>query len=418
MKKLIILTLILFAMYFGIQVSFRYFSKGFEETYEIKKDEKIYTIYEKYTNEKNIIDNYYFEIKTDSNTFYLQTYKNFGRKQKIVSDLVVYKDNTYECILPVFRGNQIIMDFKCLSNNVIYDYSQIKGRSTELDNFVKNTKEYNVEQFTGKDEVKVQRDYVIAYKNNLSQNHVIAINSYKGIYTINTDNVNTIYDAKPFNVDIYKRPISAYVDNYYLVANYNDKYAFSNFYLINIKNDRITEIKTNYQISFNSYIQGILDKMVYVVDKDNKKQYKIDIDNKTISDITTGNLAGHYNNGEWENIDINVLAREERKFNIKDEIDITDNSYSKIVKVGEYYYFYRQNGRKYQVYRSTVKNKDQLTYLFDVDSYNKIQYVDDYIYYIDGKNINYYSDATGKRTLLSNNELQFNDDLQFIAIKK
>ena len=75
------------------------------------------------------------------------------------------------------------------------------------------------------------------------------------------------------------------------------------------------------------------------------------------------------------------------------------------------YHFVKQNN-KCDVYRSNVQDETNKMYLFTMNSCDaKVLYLDDYIYYVDGNKMKYYSDRTGLRTLLSNNELLHNDTI-------
>ena len=78
-----------------------------------------------------------------------------------------------------------------------------------------------------------------------------------------------------------------------------------------------------------------------------------------------------------------------------------------------YYYLYRKNGNKYDVYRINIQDKSGLIYLFSTQSIDSISYVDDYVYFINDNKIKVYNDKFGIRNLIEYEELEFNEDINF-----
>ena len=91
--------------------------------------------------------------------------------------------------------------------------------------------------------------------------------------------------------------------------------------------------------------------------------------------------------------------------------------YDKVDKVGNYYYLYKKENDHYKVYRADIQNKKLKTYLFNTTDINNIIYLDDTIYYQNG-NTFYYHTNYGERKVITNTELQFNDDISFGVYKK
>ena len=73
-------------------------------------------------------------------------------------------------------------------------------------------------------------------------------------------------------------------------------------------------------------------------------------------------------------------------------------------------YFYKFNGYSYDVYRSDILYKDKLMYVFTTTNLDKIVYLNDYVYFTNGKNILYYSDSTGIRTIVTALDFVTNED--------
>lgn len=416
MEKLFKLLIILLVLYFGIELSFINLNKGYNLEYKIKKDDNTFYIKEVYTQKrKNEINNYYFEIKINDDIFNFQTYKDYKRANYIIKDIEYFSNDNYKCIYLKDKEEKQISDIICLNNGIQYFYKNIPVKEKSVDEFVNNLKGYtkNKENL----ENIIDAKPIIFYRDNIIDNHYLYLENYKGIYLINKkDNVKNI---TLFKNDIYKNEISILNNNYYITADYNQEYNFHEFNLINITNGKKTKIISNDSLSLDSYMQGSIENDVYLFDKSEKKQYRINIKNKTVS------LSGDKSKGieVYKNnmlmTDSAYTAAKEKILFSKYTIDnkFNDKEYEKIEKVGNklsgYYYLYEKDDNKYKVYRVNVQNKKILTYLFTTDDINNVYYYEDYIYYKDGLYIKYYQDLKGTKTLLKDTEFEFNKTINF-----
>lgn len=418
MKKIFGLLITLFIFYFILQICFRYFGKGHIYEYKIK-NEKEFNIKEVFTqNTKNEVDNYYIEIEVENNIFNFQIYDVLKRTTGIIKDIKYFENANYKCILPYLDNNKQFTDMVCKKDNIYYYYSNIKGKDPELDNFA--SEYFDLSIYNDKDEMIKHNKNIYIYNNLPEKNH-ISIDYYKGIYVINSkSNINRI---QIFDKEKYNRDISVILDKYYITADYDEKYEFHKFKIVNIENNKIDEIISDYAISFDSYIQGIVDNEIYLFDKMNKMQYKINIKNKQV--IIVGNEKGIkiYKNGEF----VDGNAYEASQINITFNKYNTDNN-SKIdgyeilgmngnVQSG-YILVYKKVNNVYNVYKINVQNKDIVTYLFTTTDINQIQSDYKNIYYKDGKYIKYFNEINGIKTIIKDNELEFNNGIKFYVYSK
>ena len=241
----------------------------------------------------------------------------------------------------------------------------------------------------------------------MPENNYIAVENYKGLTLFNSKESN----VKIFDKDIYKKPISVFTDKYYVVADYNAEYSFKNFYVANIINGQITNIRSYDEISFDSYIEGVVDGDVYLFDKDAQKQYKISLEYESVEKVGDKDNIKYYD-GKWKTITLSE-ALNEKKFTTYHET----KGYEKTDKIDRYYYFYKKVNNKYLVYRSDKQNKKLKTYLFETSDINSVVYLKDRIYFRNGINFNYYG-KNGVRKILSNTELEFNSDISLGAYAK
>lgn len=416
MKKLFIMLLILFTLYLGIQFAFNFFSPGDSNSYTIEEGNKEFEVYEKsYFASNN--NNYSYSIKTDKTTFNFQIDENFNKENQILKSIKYFNDTKYECILPIFKGNKVVIDVVCYDGNKTTYYYNIKGKNKNLDKFVLDIEEYKLTKFT--DITKSQKiENIDIYKENLVKDHYLALTNYKGVYNISSNFNAIVYNITLFYKDIYNPKISAFINNYYITADYDNEYNFRKFNIIDLVRLDTNTVTTNYKISFDSYIQGIVDNKMYIYDFDNKTQYEIDVEKETVVPYT-GNSLKYYDKGTWTTM-TTADANKGLKFKYE-EVDMTDDKYSRIDKIGEdvgYYYLYKKNGKVYDVYSMDIQNKDSLKYVFSTTSIDNISYADEYVYFINNNKVQLFSHEFGIKNIVEYKELQFNKNLNMHVYSK
>lgn len=425
MKRWFKLLLVMFVLYFIIQGIFKIFGNGHYMEYSVPLNERdSVTIEETYlSNTKDEKDNYYWKIKVNDKEYHIQTYASFGHSAKVVKEVRYYK-GTYECIYPIFKGKKQVMDVLCFDQGTLKNYTNIKGLDAGLDAFVSKLTEQKlyVDQFQDQTTDYKQENEMKVYSENVVDDQYIAVNSYLGLYTINNRNSGTIYEIKLFTDDVYERNLTALTGVYYVSPNYSQEYDFNSLETVNITNNKKDAFSFNFSISYNSYIQGVVDQEIYLIDKSNKKQYKINPKKKTVVEIGNETTpTQYYDRGTWSELSIYDVINSERYFNT-DVYQVENTNYAKVDKVGNqksgYIYYYQIVNNQYDVYRANVQSPTQLKYIFTTTNINHITYVDDYVYYYNGNTLHVYQDRIGNRTIYVNREYEFNKTLNYYVYKK
>ncbi len=380
---LMLLTIILLIIMCKVTLSLNHLN------YSLKINKNKFNIREEYSK-----DYTYIKIKVNNKIYSLYV-KDKGRK--LIDNVYYYKDNKYECLLPIING-VIKSDMMCYNDNTIYNYYNLKTKDDALDNYVSSIKEYNIENFIDNTDKFSKIDYIMFY-NNIDKN--VAITTYDGL-------ISNYSSIKLFNKDVYNNIISAFIDKYYIIADYNKSYEFNKFVVTNLKNQKTFKIKSKYDISFDSYVQGIVDNKLYIYDKDNNSQYEIDIDKKRVNLLSNSKKIKVYKNHSWGYVSKNS---EDIYFENEEE-NLSLDSFDHVIKYGNYYYLFKKVNKSYELYRSDINNMEVYEYLITVPTI-KINYNEDYIYYVNGNKLYYYSDSTGLKTILENPELEFNETIKY-----
>ena len=403
MKYLLKVLLILLVVLFALKLVIHIFDKGHKLDYAIGN----FNVNETLTVDK--IDNYYFEIKRDDFNINFQVFKNYNKKEKIISKLE-YKDlDEYKCILPIFNHNQILTDIMCLKENKIMYAHDIND--SKVNKFLKELekKGYNKDNYIDKTNPMKLSNTLAIYQDNIVSNHYLALENYKGVTLVN----NTVKQVKLFTNDTYKKEVSTFTDKYYIVADYDNEYTFKKFYVVNLINGNIREIRSYDEISFDSIIEGAVGDDIYIFDKDAEIQYKLSLKYETVEKQD----EIKYYNGKWSTISLNE-ALSGKKFDTYYSSDI--NGYDKVNKIGKtqgYYYLYKKENDKYLVYRADIQNPSFITYIFTTTDIDSVKYLNNYIYFKNGNSVYYYFDK-GVRKVIENSELEFNQDILFGAYIK
>ena len=402
MKYLLKVLIIALVILFCLKLIIHLFDKGHEVSYtvqnfNIKETLKVDSL--------NKTDNYYFEIKHEKFKLNFQVFKEYNKSENIINKIMYHKMDNYECILPIFKNNEILTDIMCLKNNEIIYYHDIKDTTSDMKQFVTALEKYGYNKnryIDNASAVNVSGTQKV-YEENIVDNHYIAFENYKGLSLIGSDNKT----VELFENDVYKKPVSIFTDKYYIVADYNSEYTFKKIYVVNLVNGNMSEIRSYNEISFDSIMQGAVDGKIYLFDKDEETQYEVDLDRELVKKV---NNQIKYYNGKWTTMTLKE-AKEGKTFNNYYSNSIS--GYDKVDKTGTtvgYYYLYKKKGDKYLVYRADVQNTQIKTYLFETSDLKSIIYIDEYIYYRNKNTWNYYHDNCTHK-IIENSELEFNDDI-------
>ena len=291
----------------------------------------------------------------------------------------------------------------CVKDNVITYAHDIED--DKVKDYLKTLEKqgYDPEKYKDNGEKTNLSNTLTIYENNLLENNYVAMETYKGLELLSksAETVNI------FENDVYTKPISTFTGRYYIVADYTAEYTFQKFYVVNIINGEIKEIRSYDEISFDSYIMGSVDGEIYLFDKDAQIEYKINLERETVEQFADKDHLQIYN-GKWQDITL-MDALNGAKFDNYHSDKI--KGYAKVDKPNEYYYYlFEEDGGVYHVYRADVQNPKLKTYLFDTTNLDSVVYLDNVIYYQNGNSYYYYTDS-GTRKIIDNTELQFNSDI-------
>lgn len=225
-RKLILLIGVL-VVSFALFLIFYNYPKQYSKTYEFK-DVKIT---ESYNTEKEY---YEFQLTYNNIKFpYIINHK-YMTKRNFINDIDIEENKNNICIYPksaIFSfaplcyENDQLKSFNIVDNDLQYEYKKEKNLNIKFNDLL-------ISDFYDK---------------------TFLVNNYYGFYWLNDNKKENI---KLFKNDSYDMNLIYQIDKYLLIRDYDSKYYFNKFYLINVLNGKVKEIEFDNNISDNSIFLG------------------------------------------------------------------------------------------------------------------------------------------------------------------
>ena len=416
MKKMLRLLITLAILYFIIQQSFYFFSKGHTVEYNIKSGDTAINVKEVLSAKKESTDGYYIELNFNENVIPFKIYKKYNKRKRIVSSVDLYYGDAYVCAKINLKNKDNEADIKCTRNGITYYYNAIKGYDAKLDNLIAESNYDNAKYIS--DEFVSTKDNITYYPNNSYGNQNLLLATYKGVYLFGKDVTGGARYIQLFDRDQYSKNLEGLVDNFYVVANYNDVHEFLSFYAINLTTGDKIDISGADAISFSSYIQGTVDGKLYLIDIDNKTQYSVEPKRRGIEFVGNSNTGAQiYTKDGWVTKNMNEVIDSRMTFGVNESINIDTTGYEKAkVLNSNVYYLYKKKGSVYNVY--VVYGEDDnhtRNYVFTTTDINRISYIGGNVYYIYDDEIRMLTSEGVIKKLVKYNEIKYNTTLNFYA---
>ena len=345
---LILLLIVILIIFFVIP-------RNHEKNYKIND----YNIKEVFNNKNK---RYNLTISKDDNIYeYYFDSKNLGKK--IINNIEDVSNDDNSCIIISIKNSNKMPLCKDIDYHLVdnIDFSEYK-------------KEYN-------------NDYKTVDKTNV-------YNTMNKTYFIwNYNNFSFINDKETTNIDLFKSDyynisIATTIKDYLVIANYDEQYNFKELIFINMKNKNKDTWQLNHEISYESYVLGTVDNYIYIVDKKNKLEYRLDIkkkEMKVVGNDTNGGIT--YNNGKYDDVSMYKLINNEVTF---------DYGYDQMYIIDDNKLYLQTSNTKV-----LVSNKKIAKIIYQNNNY---------VYYLVGDTLYYHSLIDGEVMIMKNFEWNFNNN--------
>lgn len=389
-KKLFLVIFLLILVYCGYRILY----KEHEVSYKINK----YNIKEHFYIEKK---HYYDLIINKGKLNYTYTLdKNLSKQKRIIKSIKTYKSNNLVCIVPIYKENIELNVYCNLDNKQVSNDYLIKSYNKDFKKIKKKIKKYKIKYPSSKTIYKKYKKNTI-FQNNILDNYNYYIWNYKGILILNNKELKY---QKILDYDLYDNIMATTIDRYYVLFENTNVNGIENIYYYDSKSNKLNKFKLKEKIDKDSYINGVVDNIIYVTDRKNKKEYKINIIKKTIERIDDDINYIIYENNNKKTISKSDFFTNDQSFNDKLIKDNKVTSSLELIKYNNYYYYYENN----KIYKALDTNKKYSTLLLELDDIKEWKVYDDIIIIMARDTIYQYTDKEGLRRIVKSNELKYN----------
>ena len=389
-KKIIYTIMIAISILLFILLALNLTKKEHEVKYEVNN----YNIEEKYK------DNHYIiKISKEKNSYVYVLNNTMNKKRKIIKDITSVNGNDLECIIPKYKknlspeiycqldGKQVSINYLIDTENI--DFQEMKSKLKKNNITIPNTKE---KQITYKK--------LSLFPNNFDKEKIV-VWDYKGIYIVGNDKNNY---QKILKKDLYDNIMSTIVDKYFVLLDNSSVNGIENVYYYDLSRNKLKNFKLKNKLSKKSYINGVVDNLIYITDKEKKKEYTLDIKHQKLVEVDKNQTEFIiYKNNEKKILNKSDFLMEEQYFDNskieKENIDADE------IRENNEYYYYTKNGDYYKAIKGYEEYPTLIFHSFDIKEWFIIN---DNIYFTKQDTIYKYSEEKGLKKLVQYNELRYN----------
>ena len=304
------LVAVLFFFFFLFFLLFLFFHK---KNYEIHYQLNDYEIKESFDKEK---DYYYFEISKEAFKVNVALKNQSFFSKKLIYHLDTFEEDKETCLK--IYSNKLRFYPLCTKDNEQVSYHLVSDA-------MKKHLEYNT-----KEERKDTYENINIINYDYQEYYIW---NYEGFYRLRNDYKEKI---NLFTRDIYEPKLLYQVRDLLFIPNYDNNYYFTSAYILNMNTGKYEEWNFKEKIYFESTILGTYEDEFYLVDKHEKKEWKVNLKKKKLTLIAESNEKGlTYQNG-FQKIAVSKLVLQDYYFNGLDVYDYEmNNGLYRINKLGK-----------------------------------------------------------------------------------
>ncbi len=405
MKRTIQIVILLFILFLIYQFISSWLIKEHKIEYTITNGDKKFDIKETY---KEGI--YYFDVREGNRIFSFHNNSSFNNAKEILDTIEYEQTDDYFCIYPVIQSrkgakqNEVLCDV----NGEITTYTYLKQRNfIPVDSFIQHLQQrgYNnpswnkVANTAGAEEFK----NMTLYADNLLDKATMIVWDYKGIVVFDNES-KTSFDL--LNNDRYENNHGYLVGKYYLFPDEKSPYDFASWHMIDVKSWSKYNISMDHDISFDSYINGVLNNELYVFDRSNKRQIAVSVKNKKVREVGNEQSGAIYYDGKKSTRNIYDFINQDLIFNTFDGNHQNEPVNTiKTISSDDITYFLTREGK---IYEQSIYEPYKNIVLCQLPDVSELLVIDNVLYILSSSSVYQYDAYSGLNLILEYNELKYN----------
>jgi len=385
----IVSAMIILTLFLIVTLLFKLIKK--EHDVEYKIDE--YNIVEKFQT-----DHYILKIRKDKNTYLYVLDNKLGKKKKIIKNIKTIEKNDLQCIIPKYKKNVPQSVYCNLNNKQVSINYLIQTENVDYLEMKTQLKKNKIKISEIKEKKSTYKKLDI-FQDNFSDEKVV-LWDYKGIYVIGK---NSKEYQKILKKDLYDNLMSTVVDKYYVLFENTSVNGIETIYYYDLNNKKLKSFKLDKKISKKSYINGVVGNLIYITDKEKKKEYTLDIKHQKLTEIDNNQTEYIvYKNNKMEKLSKSDFLMNEQYF---DNYSISNkNIESNDIREEGIYNYYTIDGN---FYKSVKGYEEYPTLLFNLYDVKEWFIMNDTIY-LTRQDCIYSYNNDGLKKMIQYNELRYN----------
>ena len=279
---LIVIFLILFLAFFLVLR---------KKDYELKYEIDGYQITESYQKKE---DAYLFTLTKENNIYATILENQSFSSRKLIYQIEEYQNENETCI--VIYSNQLRFTPLCQKDSEQISYQLVSDKMKE--HFEYKTLENTPDEY---ESIQVNQYFYANYY----------IWNYRGFYHLNEETKETI---NLFSKDIYDPKLIYQSDNLLFIPDYDANYYFEKAYILNMDTGKYETWNLENRIYFDSIILGEYDGELYLVDKHEKKEWKVNLKKKKLEQIGDDSKGGITYQSDFQEVSMTKLINQDMTF--------------------------------------------------------------------------------------------------------
>lgn len=347
-------------------------------------------------------DNYRYDmiISNKSGRYIYTIHRNLSKRKKVIQKIKKYQEGDLTCIVPFYqKGEEKNIYCNLGKQQVSIDYLR-KSNNANFNLINEKIKEYSI-PIPSSTDLKVEYENLTVYNENILLNYTYYLWNYKGLYVLEQEK-NSYYSV--LNYDLYDNVMSCVVDNYFVLFDNTSVQGIQQvFYYDSIKK-KVKRMELKEKLSKDSYINGVVDSLIYITDRKNRKQYTLNIFKEQLLNIDKEKT--YY-----------VSYQKNKKIKLsRSDFFSKDHIFNSNTVETDSYIYYLENNRIYKYLKGYPKNPILLLQLENIKDWRILE---DEVVLIQNEILYSYNDLKGLRKIVENNELNYNyKNIYQIGIKK
>lgn len=250
-------------------------------------------VLEQYDKKRN---SYFFTFETDQFQYITTFQKDYTRKKQQVLGIELFTEQDETCLK--IKSDTLYFTPLCERKKEQITY-HLASEAMKA--------HFDEEYFPSAPKVSLKNEKLEVFS---TLSHTYYIYNYKGFYKVQDQGITSI---SLFSKDVYDAPLITQVNDFLVIPDYEQNFYFQKVYFLNMQTGEVIPVEFKESIYFDSVILGAYENSLYLLDKHEKIEWKLDVKKRSLEKVSHGELGKIYQE-EWKEKSINRILEDHDTF--------------------------------------------------------------------------------------------------------